>query len=116
MTEVVGGPDIHVDRLSTLQLLCRVSSGNKTPAFIIWQRGDKVRLLPFLLLVLLTLRQSQILKFDGGETSAVQELGVDGSGRHLSTLTMHNIQMSDSVEYSCQVQSGALSTDLHCSV
>ena len=56
MTEVVGGPDIHVDRLSTLQLLCRVSSGNKTPAFIIWQRGDKVRALPFLFLVLLTLR------------------------------------------------------------
>ena len=59
MTEVVGGPDIHVDRLSTLQLLCRVSSGNKTPAFIIWQRGDKVRLLPSLFIVLLTLRLHQ---------------------------------------------------------
>ena len=42
MTEVVGGPDIHVDRLSTLQMTCRVTSGDKTPAFIIWQREDKV--------------------------------------------------------------------------
>ena len=44
MTEVVGGPDIHVDRQSTLQMTCRVTSGDKTPAFIIWQRDDKVRL------------------------------------------------------------------------
>jgi len=27
ITEVVGGPDIHVDRHSTLQMTCRVSSG-----------------------------------------------------------------------------------------
>ena len=27
MTEIVGGPDIYVDRLSTLQLTCRCRSG-----------------------------------------------------------------------------------------
>ena len=42
MTEIVGGPDIYVDRLSTLQLTCRVTSGDNTPAFIIWQKEDKV--------------------------------------------------------------------------
>ena len=44
MTEIVGGPDIHVDRNSTLQMTCRVTSGNNTPAYIIWQRDDKVKI------------------------------------------------------------------------
>ena len=43
MTEVVGGPDIHVDRHSTMKMTCRVTSGDNTPAFIIWQRDNKVR-------------------------------------------------------------------------
>ena len=43
MTEIIGGPDIHVDHHSTLQMTCKVTSGNKTPAYIIWQRDDKVK-------------------------------------------------------------------------
>ena len=43
ITEIVGGPDIHVDHHATLKLTCRVYSGDKTPAYIIWQREDKVR-------------------------------------------------------------------------
>ena len=42
ITEIEGGPEIHVDHHSTLQLTCRVISGDKTPAYIIWQREDKV--------------------------------------------------------------------------
>ena len=41
VTEIVGGPDVHVDHHSTLELTCRVHSGDKTPAYIIWQREDK---------------------------------------------------------------------------
>ena len=108
MTEVVGGPDIHVDRQSTLQMTCRVTSGDKTPAFIIWQRDDKV--MPYisapLYIKICNHSFCQILKFDGGETSEVPYLTRDNKGRHLSTLTIDNIELSDSGEYSCQPAAG----------
>lgn len=94
MTEIVGGPDIYVDRLSTLQLTCRVTSGENTPAFIIWQKEDK------------------ILKFDGGETSAVPYLERDSEGRHLSSLSVDDIQLEDSGEYSCQPAVGPVAAVL----
>jgi len=94
MTEIVGGPDIYVDRLSTLQLTCRVTSGENTPAFIIWQKEDK------------------ILKFDGGETSAVPYLERDADGRHLSSLSVDDIQLEDSGEYSCQPAVGPVAVVL----
>ena len=98
MTEIVGGPDIYMDRLSRLQLTCRVTSGDNNPAFIIWQKENKVGA---------TLEERanpwcQILKFDGGETSAVPYLERDGQGRHLSSLRVDDIQLGDSGEYSCQ--------------
>ena len=98
MTEIVGGPDIYVDRLSQLQLTCRVTSGDNNPAFIIWQKENKVG-------ASLEERANpccQILKFDGGETSAVPYLERDGQGRHLSSLRVDDIQLGDSGEYSCQ--------------
>ncbi len=36
------GPDIYVDRLSTLVLTCRVDFGPRTPDYIIWKKDDKV--------------------------------------------------------------------------
>ena len=45
-TEILEGPDIYVDRLSTLMLTCRVDFGPKTPEYVIWRKEDKV--LPFL--------------------------------------------------------------------
>jgi len=89
ITEIEGGPEIHVDKHSTLQLTCSVFSGDKTPAYIIWQRDDK------------------ILKFDGGETSDVKYLNRDTHGRHYSTLIIEDIQLDDSGEYTCQPAAGA---------
>ena len=103
MTEIVGGPDIYVDCHSTLQMTCRVTSGNKTPAYIIWQRDDKVK---FAQLDTLLNYWCQILKFDGGETSEVPLLPTDSNGRHISTLTIENIDLEASGEYSCQPAAG----------
>ena len=50
----------------------------------------------------LFVKLSQILKFDGGETSLVPYLERDVEGRHLSMLTVDSVQLSDSGEYSCQ--------------
>ena len=49
----------------------------------------------------------QIVKFDGGETSAVKELARDGEGRHWSRLVIEKIQLEDSGEYICQPAAGA---------
>ena len=42
----------------------------------------------------------QILKFDGGETSAVPYLERDSAGRHLSSLSVDDIQLEDRWSYS----------------
>jgi hypothetical protein len=42
--EILDGPDIYVDRLSTLVLTCRVDFGLRTPDYIIWKKDDKVRI------------------------------------------------------------------------
>ena len=49
----------------------------------------------------------QILKFDGGETSAVKYLSRDSSGNHVSSLVIEDIQMGDSGEFTCQPAAGA---------
>jgi hypothetical protein len=41
-TEILEGPDIYVDRLSTLMLTCRLDFGPKTPEYVIWRKDDKV--------------------------------------------------------------------------
>jgi len=41
--EILDGPDIYVDRLSTLVLTCRVDFGPRTPDYIIWRKEDRVR-------------------------------------------------------------------------
>ncbi len=40
--EILDGPDIYVDRLSTLVLTCRVDFGPRTPDYIIWKKDDRV--------------------------------------------------------------------------
>ena len=41
-TEILDGPVIYVDPLSTLTLTCRVDFGHSTPEFVIWRKEDKV--------------------------------------------------------------------------
>ena len=40
--DILDGPDIYVDRLSTLVLTCQVDFGPKIPDFIIWRKEDMV--------------------------------------------------------------------------
>ena len=42
-TEILDGPVIYVDPLSTLVLTCRVDFGPRTPEFLIWRKEDKVK-------------------------------------------------------------------------
>ena len=45
ITEIDGSENgVVVERHSRLELICRVTSGDRTPAFIIWQKENKVRL------------------------------------------------------------------------
>jgi neurotrimin len=43
ITEIVGGPDIYVDRGSTLNVTCAIAAGSKEPEFIMWSWKEKVR-------------------------------------------------------------------------
>ena len=44
ITEIDGSETgLVVERHSRLELTCRVTSGDRTPAFIIWQKENKVR-------------------------------------------------------------------------
>ena len=45
ITEIDGSEHgMVVERNSRLELTCRVTSGDRTPAFIIWQKENKVRM------------------------------------------------------------------------
>ncbi len=41
VTEIVGGPDIYVDRGSTLNVTCAVAAGPKEPEFVMWSWKEK---------------------------------------------------------------------------
>ena len=41
VTEIIGAPDIYVDRGSTLNVTCAVAAGSKEPEFIMWSRRQK---------------------------------------------------------------------------
>ncbi|XP_053655945.2 uncharacterized protein [Cherax quadricarinatus] len=40
--EIIGAPDIHVDKGSTINLTCIIRHGTETPAYIFWYHNDKV--------------------------------------------------------------------------
>ena len=42
MTEIIGAPDIYVDRGSTLNVTCAVAAGSREPEFIMWSSKQKV--------------------------------------------------------------------------
>ena len=41
MTEIIGAPDIYVDRGSTLNVTCAVAAGSREPEFIMWSWKQK---------------------------------------------------------------------------
>ena len=43
MAEILQGSDLYLDQGSVLELVCRVTSGQLTPAFILWKKENKVR-------------------------------------------------------------------------
>ena len=45
MTEILGGPDIYVDRGSTLNVTCVVWAESKAPDYIFWSHNDRVNIL-----------------------------------------------------------------------
>jgi len=42
VTEVIGGPDIYIDRGSTINLTCTVKFSPKPPNYILWNHNDAV--------------------------------------------------------------------------
>ena len=42
VTEILGGPDIYVDRGSTLNVTCVVWAESKAPDYIFWSHNDRV--------------------------------------------------------------------------
>ncbi|TRY62580.1 hypothetical protein TCAL_00473 [Tigriopus californicus] len=86
-TEIIGGPDIYVDRGSTLNVTCAVSAGAQEPGFIFWSKQDK------------------IVQFDGGETSKRQHLLKDSRGRSFSRLIIRKIDLDHAGRYTCQPES-----------
>jgi len=56
VTEVLGGPDMHVDRGSTINLTCVSRFSPKPPPDVIWYHNDKVKV--YLRLIKLSLKCS----------------------------------------------------------
>lgn len=42
-TEIIGGPDLYIDRGSTINLTCVVLYSPEPPAYIFWNHNDAVR-------------------------------------------------------------------------
>ena len=43
MAEILQESDLYLDQGSVLELVCRITSGQLTPAFILWKKENKVR-------------------------------------------------------------------------
>ena len=43
MTHILGGPDIHINKGSTINLTCIVQFSPEPPEFIYWNHNHKVR-------------------------------------------------------------------------
>ncbi len=84
MTEIVGGSDIYVDRGSTLNVTCAVSSGATKPEFIYWSRDSKM------------------VSFAGLETSATPVLPKDSRGRWFLRLVINHMGPEHAGIYTCQ--------------
>lgn len=46
--EILGGPDLHVDKGSTINLTCSIKFSPEPPAYIFWYHHDDVSLLHYL--------------------------------------------------------------------
>uniref|UniRef100_A0A182VLP5 Ig-like domain-containing protein n=1 Tax=Anopheles merus TaxID=30066 RepID=A0A182VLP5_ANOME len=78
---IIGGPDLHVDKGSTINLTCAVKYSPEPPAYIFWYHHDEV------------------ISYDSsrGGVSVITEKG-DVTTSHL---LIQNADLDDSGKYSC---------------
>lgn len=78
---ILGGPDLHVDKGSTINLTCTIKYSPKPPAFIFWYHHDEV------------------ISYDSnrGGVSVITEKGEVTT----SYLLIQHAELSDSGKYSC---------------
>lgn len=91
-TEILGGPDVYVDRGSTLNVTCVVYAESKAPDYIFWSHQDK------------------IILFEGSETSERSYLLQDRHGRFLSRLIVPRMEHGQAGQYTCQPASAPSAT------
>lgn len=99
----MGGPDLHFDRGSTINLTCTINFSPEPPSHIIWYHLDEVSSPQFNILFkkkfILSLFTSQPISYDSsrGGVSLITEKG----DITFSYLLIQNAELSDSGRYSC---------------
>ncbi|CAG7827570.1 unnamed protein product [Allacma fusca] len=75
--EIAGGPDKYIKTGSSLRLICELKQSTEEPDYVFWYQG------------------LQMINYD-----PIRQIEVTHD-RYTSTLVLHNVQKSDSGNYSC---------------
>lgn len=98
---ILGGPDLHFDRGSTINLTCTINFAENPPSHIVWYHLDEVDIfILFALHINLTFcTYTQPISYDSsrGGVSLITEKG----DTTYSYLLIQNAELSDSGRYSC---------------
>ena len=124
----MGGPQIIVDRGSTLNMTCVVSTRSKQPDFIIWSHSDRVQFFYYQIIfaycnalekifkfeiIFLLYFEFQIILHEGpapdqalppaySNKSISSTWPTDSRGRFISNLVIHNVTHKHAGEYKCE--------------